>query len=150
MMETQKIVNLLNSSENENSKFATKKWYVIDSESRDEYSHNDAIKFLTKSIESIVCDYYNAYILVTGNIPVTNTIAVPTSSPAGTLPQRKQQLTAATQVVVKNCAPFEKCSIEIDGTFVDEANFLNITIPMYNLIEYSDNFSDTSGSLWDR
>ena len=150
MMETQKIVNLLNSSENENSKFATKKWYVIDSESKGEYSHHDAIKFLTKSIESIVCDYYDAYISVTGNIPVTNTIAVPAGSPAGTLPQRKQPLTAATQVAVKNSAPFEKCSIEIDGTFVDEANFINITMPMYNLIEYSDNYSDTSGSLWDR
>ena len=149
MMETQKIVNLLNSSENENSKFATKKWYVIDSESKGEYSHHDVIKFLTKSIESIVCDYYDAYISVTGNIPVTNTIAVPAGSPAGTLPQRKQPLTAATQVAVKNSAPFEKCSIEIDGTFVDEANFINITMPMYNLIEYSDNYSDTSGSLWD-
>ena len=53
------------------------------------------------------------------------------------------------QVVFKNCAPFEKCSTEIDGTLVDEANFINIAMPMYNLIEYSDNYSDTSGSLWD-
>ena len=49
----------------------------------------------------------------------------------------------------ENCAPFEKCSTEIDGTLVDEANFIKITMPMYNLIEYSDNYSDTSGSLWD-
>ena len=45
-METQKIVNLLNSSENEYSKFATKKWYIIDSETKDEYSHNNSITFL--------------------------------------------------------------------------------------------------------
>ena len=51
-METQKILNLLNSSENEYSKFATKKWYIIDSETRGRYSHHDPIKFLTKSIES--------------------------------------------------------------------------------------------------
>ena len=86
--------------------------------------------------------------MVTGNITVTRTIAVPAGSPAGTLPQTKQPLIAATQVVFKNCAPFEKCSTEIDGTLVDEANFINITMPMYNLIEYSDNYSDTSGILW--
>ena len=51
-------------------------------------------------------------------------------------------------MVFKNCAPFEKCSIEIDGTLADEANLINIAMPMYNLIEYSDNCSDTSGSLW--
>ena len=44
---------------------------------------------------------------------------------------------------------FQKCSAEIDGTLVVEGNFINITMPMYNLIEYSDNYSDTSGSLWD-
>ena len=101
-METQKIVNLLNGSDNENSKFATKKWYVIDSESKGNYSHPDPIKFLTKSIESSLCDYSDAYILVTGNITVTRTIAVPAGSPAGPQPQRKQPLTAATQVVLKN------------------------------------------------
>ena len=61
-METQKIVNLLNSSENEYSKFATKKWYVIDSESKSRSSHEDPIRFLTKSIESSLCDYSDAYI----------------------------------------------------------------------------------------
>ena len=55
---------------------------------------------------------------------------------------------AATQVVFKNCAPFEKCRTEINEIFVDETDFINITMPMYNLIEYSDNYSDTSGSLW--
>ena len=44
---------------------------------------------------------------------------------------------------------FEKCSAEIDGTLADEANFINIAMPMYNLIEYSGNYSDTSWSLWD-
>ena len=143
-METQKIVNLLNGSDNENSKFATKKWYIIDSESNGNYSHHNPIKFLTKSIESSLCNYSDAYILVTGNIAVTRTIAAAGGNPV----QRKQPLTAATQVLFKNCAPFEKCSTEIDGTLVDEADFINITMPMYNLIEYSDNYSDTSGSLW--
>ena len=70
IMETQKTVNLLNGSDNENSKFATKKWYIIDSESNGNYSHHNPIKFLTKSIESSLCDYSDAYILVTGNIAV--------------------------------------------------------------------------------
>ena len=63
-------------------------------------------------------------------------------------PQRKQPLDAATQVEFKNCAPFKNCRTEINGTFVDYADFIDITIPMYNLIECSDNHSDTSGSLW--
>ena len=126
IMETQKIVTLLNGSENENSKFATKKWYVIDSESKGNYSHENPIKFLTSSLESSLCDYSDAYILVTGNIAVKRRNAADTADIA---------LGAITQVAFKNCAPFEKCSTEIDGTFVDEANVINITMPMYNLIE---------------
>ena len=128
-MEAQNIVNLLNGSDNENSKFPTRKWYAIDSESKGNYSEDDPIKFLTRSIESSLCDYSDTYILVTGNITAT--------------PNNE-----ATQVIFKNCAPFNKCRTEINETFVDEADFINITMPMYNLIEYSDNYSDTSGSLW--
>ena len=128
-METQKIVNLLNGTHSDNSRFATKKWYIIDSESNDNYLQNDEIKFLTRSIESSLCDYSEAYILVTGNITATPN-------------------NAATQIVFKNCAPFEKCRTEINETFIDEATHINITMPMYNLIEYSVNYFDTSGSLW--
>ena len=127
-METQKIINLLNNSEKEYSKFATKKCYVIDSESKGNYSHENLRKFLTNSLESSLCDNSDAYILVTGDITATPNNAV-------------------MQVVFKNCAPFEKCRTEINETFIDEADFINITMPMYNLIEYSDNYSDTSGSL---
>ena len=123
-METQKIVNLLNGSDNDNSKFETKKQYIIDSEIKGDYSQNDEIKFLTGSIESSLCDYSDAYILVIGNITATPN-------------------NAATQVVFKNCAPVNKCRTEMNGTFVDEADFINIIMPMYNLIEYSDNYSDS-------
>ena len=101
---------------------------TFDSESKGNYSTDEEIKFLTRSIESSLCDYSDAYILVTGNITATPN--------------------AATQVVFRNCPPFNKCRIEINGTFVDEADFINTTMPMYNLIEYSDNYSDSSGSLW--
>ena len=67
-METQKFVNLLNSSENGFSKFATKKWHFIDCESKSSYSYHNSIKFLIKLIESGLCDYSDAYILVTRNI----------------------------------------------------------------------------------
>ena len=102
-METQKVINLLNGSDNEYSKFATKKWYVIDSDSKSNYSHPDPIKFLTTSIESGLCDYSEAYILVTANITKIRTIAAAGSNPV----RRKQPLDAATQVVFRNCAPFK-------------------------------------------
>ena len=62
----------MNSSENEFPKFATRKWYVIDSESKGSYSHDNPIKFLTKSVGSSLCDYSEAYILVTGDIALKN------------------------------------------------------------------------------
>ena len=69
-MEIQKILNLLNGSDNQNSKFATKKWYVIDGDSKRNYSKDHPIKCFTKSFESSLCDYSDAYLLVTGNITV--------------------------------------------------------------------------------
>ena len=75
-------------------------------------------------------------------------MAVPVGPPVGAEPQRKQELTAATQVAFKNYVPSKKCRTEINETFVDKADFINITMPMYNLTEYSDNYSDTSGNLW--
>ena len=106
-----------------------KKWYLIDSESNGNYSDENEINFLTKPLESSVCDYSDAYILVTGNITVVGG-------------------DVNTKVAFKNCAPFRKCRTEINETFVDDAEHINIAMAMYNLIEYSDNYSDTSGSLW--
>ena len=54
----------------------------------------------------------------------------------------------ATQVVFKNCAPFTKCITKIDGTIIDDAEDLNLLMPMYSLIEYSSNYSKTTASLW--
>ena len=104
-METQKIVNLLNNSENEYSKFATKKWYLIDNESKGNYSHENPIKFLTSSLEPSLCDYSDAYILVTGNINVVGA-------------------DDNTKVAFKNCAPFRKCRTEINETLLMKQNIL--------------------------
>ena len=66
-METQKIINLLNDLNNEDSKFATKKWYVIDGQTtKGKYKQGDTIKFETKTIKSSLCDYPDAFILLTG------------------------------------------------------------------------------------
>ena len=84
---------------------------------------------MKKSIESSLCDYSDAYFLVTGDITITGG-------------------NTNTKVAFENCAPFKKCWTEINDTFVYEADFINIVMPMYNLIEYSDNYSHTSGSIW--
>ena len=127
-MEKQKIINLLIDLSNEESKFATTKWYVIDSQTtKGKYKQSDTIKFETETIKSSLCDYSDAFILVTGNITVA--------------------ANNDTDVAFKNCAPFSTCTTKINDIFVDEANHIYIAMPMYNLIEYSDNYSDTSGSL---
>ena len=128
-METQKIINMLNDSSNEESKFATKKWYVIDSQTtKGKYKQGDPIQFETETIKSSLCDYFDAFILVAGNITV----------PADNY----------TDAAFKHCAPFSTCTTKINDIFVDEANHIYIVMLMYNLIEYSDNYSDISGSLW--
>ena len=105
-MEKQKIVNLLKSSDNEYSKFATKSGTL--------------------------------------SIAVTRTIATAGDNPV----QKKEPFDVATQVAFKNCAPFKGCRTEINNTLVNYAEFINIAMPMYNLTEHSDNYSDSSGSLW--
>ena len=128
-METKKIINLLSDSTNEESKFATKKWYVIGSQTaKDKYNPNNSIKLETETIKSSLCDYSDAFILVTGYITVG--------------------ADDDTHVAFKNCASFSTCKTEINDVFIDEANHISIAMPMYNLIEYSDNYSDASGSLW--
>ena len=129
-METQKIVNLLGDADSEFSKFATTKWRVINDQNKamEGYKNGTAIKFETKIITSNLCDYSDAYILVTGDITATG---------GG----------ADTKVAFKNCAPFTKCITNINDEHVDGADNLDIIMSMYNLIEYND-YSDTSKSLW--
>ena len=120
-METQKIINLLNNSSNEESKLATKKWYVIDSQTtKGKYKQGDTIEFETETIKSRLCDYSDAFALVTGNITVA--------------------ANNDTDVAFQDCAPFSICTTKINDVFVDEANHIYITMSMYNLIEYSDNY----------
>ena len=59
-----------------------------------------------------------------------------------------EDVAANTDVAFKNCAPFTRCVTHINHEQVETAENLNIIMPMYNLIEYSDNYSDSSGSLY--
>ena len=88
-------------------------------------------------LKSSLCDYSDAYILVKGTISVTNTAA----AGAGANNINKK-------LIFKNCAPFTNCISEINNTQIDNAKDIDIVMPMYNLIEHSDNYAKTTGSLW--
>ena len=136
-MEYQKIANLLNDGSSKPSKFKTRNWVEINAEARGTCSPNKQIKFKTSMLRSSLCDYSDAYILVKGNLTVNDTAA---DGAAANNDNKK--------VIFKNCAPFINCISKINNTDVDNAKYIDIVMPMYNLIEYCDNYSKTSGSLW--
>ena len=137
-MEYQKIANLIDrESSSEPSKFKTKNWVEINDESRGTYDSNSEIKFKTTMLKSSLCDYSDAYILIKETITVNNTAAADADANNNN-----------EKVIFKNCAPFTISISEINNTQVDNAKYLDIVMPMYNLIEYSNNYLKTSGSLW--
>ena len=137
-MENQKIINLLDKIDTDSKHFATKKWCIINDENNTNYVVNkdtgadnpDTIKYDTRVLKPNLCDYAEAYILIDG----TN---------------RAAAAEANTRLALKNCAPFSKCNLEIIDEHVDTAENLDITMPMYNLIEYSDNYPDSSATLYE-
>ena len=138
-MEYQKITNLLDNASNQPSKFRTKNWVEINDESKESYSANNDIRFKTTMLRSNLCDYSVAYIIVKGTITITGAGA---DAAARKADERDKSAT------FKNCAPFTKCISRINGTDIDSAQDIDIVMPMYILIEYSDNYSKTSGSVW--
>ena len=136
-MEYQKIANLIDDTSNQPSKFRTKNLVGINDESRGVYNVNSQIKFKTTMLKSSLCDYSDAYILVKGIISVNNTAG------AGVGANNTNK-----KVIFKNCAPFTNCITEINNTQIDNAKDTDIVMSMYNLIEYSDNYAKTTGSLW--
>ena len=136
-MENQKIINLLDKIDTDSKHFATKKWYIINDENNTNYGVNkdtgadnpDTIKYDTRVLKPNLCDYGEAYILIDGTI-------------------RAAAADANTRLALKTCAPFTKCNLEINDEHVDTAENLDITMPFYNLIEYSDNYQDSSATLY--
>ena len=135
-MENQKIINLLDKIDTDSKHFATKKWYIINDENNTNYGVNkdtgaynqDTIKYDTRVLKPNLCDYAEVYILVDDTIKATNAVN-------------------ATRLTLKNCVPFTKCNLEINDEHVDTAENLDIVMRMYNLIEYSDNYQDSSATL---
>ena len=109
----------------------------INDDIRGAFSPNKQIRFKTTMLRSILCDYSDAYILVKGNISVNYTAA-----------EGAAANNANKKVIFKNCAPFTNCISKINNTQIDNAEYIDIAMHMYKLIEYSDNYSKTSGSLW--
>ena len=136
-MEYQKIANLLESTSDNPSKFRTRNWVKINDESRGNYA-NSNIRFKTTMLRSNLYDYADSYILVKGTI--TNTGEGDNAAAERTDERNKG-------VTFKNCAPFTKCISRINNTDIDNAHGIDIVMPMYNLIEYSDNYSKTSDFL---
>ena len=136
-MEYQKIANLIDDASNQPSKFRTRNLVEINDESRGAYNVNSQIKFKTTMLKSSLCDYSDAYILVKGTISANSTTA------AGAAVNNTNR-----KVIFKNCAPFTNCISEINNTQIDNAKDIDIVIPMYNLIECSDNYAKATGSLW--
>ena len=136
-MENQKIINLLNKDGIDSNHFATKELYIINDENNTYYGVNkdtgennpDTIKYDTRVLKPNLCDYAEAYILLDGTIRVA-------------------AANANTRLALKNCAPFTKCNLEINDEHVDIAENLDIVMPMYNLIGYSDNDQDSSATLY--
>ena len=138
-MEYQKIVNLIDDNTvNQPSKFRTRNWVEINYESRGAYNVNSQIKFKTTMLKSSLCDYSDAYILVKGAITING---------RGADAAARQADERDKGVSFKNCAPFINCINEVNNTQIDNAKDIDIVMPLYNLIEYSDNYAKTSGSL---
>ena len=125
-MEHQKIMNLLN--EANNSKFVIRKWNFVNDNSNANYGAGNEINYNTEVLKSSLCDYKNGFILVRGNITVT--------------------AARAKQVAFKKYAPYTKCITKTHGATINDAEDLDLVMPMYNFREYSSNYSDTTGSLW--
>ena len=132
-MESQKIINLLNHKDEDNPGFETGKWYIVNDHNNGNYSKGDdvqsIVKFDTEIVGPFLCDYSDAYILVTGNIKVRNG-------------------NDTTRAAIKNCHPFTRITFKLNNEQVDTADNLDSTINLYNMLEYSDNYSNTAGSLY--
>ena len=132
-MESQKIINLLRHKDEDNLRFETRKWYIVNDQYNGNFSQgNDVrsiVKFDTEIVRPFLCDYSDAYILVTGNIKVQNG-------------------NEATRVAIKNCHPFTRATFKLNNEQVDTADNLDLTMNLYNLLEYSDNYADTTAFLY--
>ena len=136
-MEYDKINNLLLSEDEQLSKFVTREYVRVNSLSN-KYNENKSIRFKTPMLRSNLCDYSDAYILVKGTIMVNGVV----SGAENDIARRNRPL------ILKNNAPFVSCITRINGELIEDADDLDIVMPMYNLLEYSKNYRKTIGLLY--
>ena len=134
-MEYDNINNLLGSESENLSKFVTKNYLRVNSSSNT-YNENKSIIFKTPMLRSDLCDYADAYVLVNGTIRVT--------APTGADNIRDKKI---RPLILKNNAPFVSCITRINNELIEDADDLDLVIPIYNLLEYSKNYRKTIGSL---
>ena len=142
IIEYQKIANLWDNKVTLNAskkppKFRKRNWVEINDVIRGAYSANKQIRFKTVMLRSFLCDYSDVYIFVKGHMPVNNNAA----TGAGTN-------NIGEKLIFKNCAPFSNCISKINNIQRDNAEYINIVMLVCNLIEHRNNYSKTSGSLW--
>ena len=111
----------------------TKKWIEVNDLSSGQSSVNKNIRFKTSILRLDLFDYSDTSIVVKGTITVEGD---------------NDAKTRNKNLIFKNNAPFRSCLSKINNTFIDNAKDIDIVIPKYNLLEYNNNFSVTSGSLW--
>ena len=138
-MEYQKAMNLSDNSQNEPFRFRTRNWVKIYDESRGTYKGSNQIKFKTSMIRSNLGDYSDAYVLVSGTIAIIG---------GGDNDITKRADEKNKGVIFKKFSSFTGCKSNIKNTQIDNAKDIDVVMQMYNLIEYSDNYSKTSGILW--
>ena len=146
-MEYDKINNLLSSlelSENNKmseqlSKFVTRQYIKVNSLSN-MYNENKSIRFKMPMLRSSLCDYSDAYILVKGTITVT---APGANNGVNNIRDKKNR-----SLILNNNAPFVSCITRINGELIEDADDLDIVMPMHNLLKYSKNYRKTIGSLY--
>ena len=133
-MEYQKIKSLVDNIPDKVPRFITKNWIEVHNKSGERYSTNKHIRFKTSMLRSDLCDFSDACIVVKGKITVSA--------------NGRDRDEMNRQVILKNNAPFISCISEINGVLVENAEDLDIVMPMYNLLKYSKNYSKASASLW--
>ena len=139
-MEYQKNSNFLDDVSNKPSKFRTKNWVEINYESRRTYTSND-IKRKTTMLKFNLCDYTDAYIHFKWIITITGNAGFSAGRTEAELLVAREADERGKSATFKNCAPFTKCKSRINNTAIDTAQDIDLVMPMYNLIEYSDNYS---------
>ena len=132
-MEFQKIVNFLDTTFDDKDlpRFVTKNWTEVYDQSGGNYNVNKEIRIRTSMLRSDLCDFNDAYIVVKGDIIVTE----------------PDDAKRNKEVTFKNNAPFINCISKINGVKIDNAEDLDVVMPMYNLLEYSKNYRKATGSL---